>query len=1115
MTRTVITVTLILACLAGPPLYGQTDSRERLLIGGVAVSGRFIVFSHAGDLWRVGMSGGTAERLTDGPAEDDFPVFSPNGLSVAFSRRGVEDWDVYVVGADGGEARRLTFNPEADIARAWGRDTASVLFMSHRDEEGVFRLYTIPFNGGFPRALAFPQGWDGSYSPDGLRLAYVPKAQPLELYGVEWRGYRGGLTSPIWIADIASGAIESIPRDNSNDREPMWVGDIVYFVSDRSGAYNLHAYNVNTRQITQLTDYESFGIEHAAAGGGFVVFVRDGGLHVFDPRTGTAQPVDVSVAGDSAQLQPRAATGERWIQSVAPGASADRLVVGARGDVLTFDVPTGEWQNHTRSSGAAERYPAVSPDGRWIAYFSDASGEYELHIRSTADGSVQRIPVELQSSFYRELTWSPNSRLIAFSDRRLTLWVADIETRGARRVATSPSSAQDLFNPAWSPDGEWLAYSMYEANRVSAIYLYNERRGRAFRATDARVHADHPVFDPNGRYLYFAASNTAGMSEFGWSLLSGIASRPLVSWRLHVMILRGGVPSPIYPVTGEPNPQADSMAAGPPQATGASRRERPPQRQGPPARPGPGPGGPAQGTGPVDPRGIEDRVVPLPLPERDYAALAPVAPGTLLVLVAEWPDGPHLGASPSRTLYRWQLSKPRELVKLAEDVSSFSLTTDREQILIRSGGKWAFIPALGETGAESTELDLSGLEIEFDPAAEWRQMYDEAWRLLRGYFYDPAYHGQNLSALETHFASYLPTISRRSDLNTLLSKALGQIGVSHLGVRGGDLVRPAGERERTGLLGADYELTEGRYRITRIYRSGHISAGNPLLQAPLDQPGIRVNEGDYLLAVDGVTIDGRRNLYSYFQGKALQPTSITVSAERDGKAPRTYTVIPLPGENTLRRMNWAERNRRLVEEESRGILGYVYIPSFSAQALELVFQQLLESTDRRGLIIDQRYNGGGITADYLIEWLRRKPLYYYTFRHGSILGVPTNAPPAAKVLLVNEFDASAAETFALMFKLGNLGKILGARTMGAGIGPYAFIPELIDGGHVTTPSRAAFDPAGSWGIENRGVEPDVEVAIMPTDWRADRDPQLAAAINTILQMIVDNPPLEVKRPESR
>ncbi len=1086
----------------------QEDER-RLLIRNVAISERYIVFSYAGDLWRIERAGGTADQLTRGPEEDDYPVFAPDGLSLAFSRRGADDWDVYVLPTQGGEPRQLTHHPEADIARGWTPDGGEVLFMSHRDEEFNFRLYTIPVRGAFPTPLPLPRGVDGSYGPQGERIAYVPFALPGELVGSSWRHYRGGMRSRISIARLSDSRVEPLPAAEGNDRDPMWLGDRIYFVSDRSGTFNIHAYLPVSRSIEQLTEYQGgYGVEAAAAVSGAIVFLQDGRIRTLDLATRAISTVRIELRPDTSSLQPRTGPGARFVSSAAASADGGQVVLGVRGEAVLMDVESGGFENLTASSGVAERYPAISPDGRWVAYFSDESGEYQLHVRSLEPaGELRVIPVELRPSFYRELTWSPDSRKIAFSDKQLTLWVADVETRGARRITRSEYSDQDRYFPAWSPDGVWLAYSRFEPNRLRTVWLFDTERGRRVQVTDGSVHAEHPVFDRSGRYLYFVSSATAPLGEFGWSVLSGEIWRPLVTRRLQLVVLRRGMPAPIMPITGEPNLAADTMA--PPDSGPA----RPGRRGPPPAAPPPG-RGPQVGPGTVvDQPGIENRIVPIPLPAKDYAGLAAGAPGVLLVHVSEWPDSPQPGVAPRGTLYRFELSKPKELQKHIEDVDEFSVSADGRHILYRRGHEWAIVSADTPAAPESGRLDLGALSLETDPRAEWRQIYREAWRLMRDYFYDPSHHGQNLAELERQYASYLPSVTNRRDLNILIAKALGHISVSHLGVGGGDFERPPGQSSGIGLLGADYAVSEGRYRIARIYRSGSFNSGNPLLQAPLDQPGIGVREGDYLMSVDGEEIFARRNLYAYFTGKARRPTEIRVAAQPNGEGARTYTVVPLPGENTLRRFNWAERNRRIVEEESQGILGYVYVPNFGSRGLETVFAQLLSALGKRGLIIDERFGGGGITSDFLIEMLARRPLFYYMFRDGGDFGMPTNAPPQAKVLLINDTNGSAAETFALMFKLANLGKIVGTRTMGAGIGPYVFMPELIDGGRVSIPNRAAFDPAGAWAIENQGIAPDIEVDWLPAEWRAGRDPQLETAIKTVLQVIVDNPPLETRRPD--
>ncbi|UCF18163.1 MAG: PD40 domain-containing protein [Gemmatimonadota bacterium] len=1107
------TASVLLAAFAlmagGKQPATQETNGSPLLIGGLTVSADFIVFSHAGDLWRVPREGGEAVRLTEGTFEDDYPAFAPNGLSVAFSRRGADDWNVYTVGAQGGAPRQLTFNPAMDIVRGWDPSGTSVLFMSQRDEEAVFRLYMIATDAALPTALPLPRAWEGSFAPDGQRIAYVPWLPVTDHSAANWQRYRGGQASPIWMAELESGRLERLPRDDSNDRYPMWIGERVYFVSDRDGTFNLYVYDQAALAAEQLTSYENYGIETAAAGGGIIAFVQDGHIRLFDPASGEVRTVDVTLQADRSELVPRMAGGLRWIESASASAAGDRVILGMRGDVLSFDPDSGSFENLTGTPGAAERYPAVSPDGRWVAYFSDEEGEYELHIRSLdGEPQVKRVKVELRPTFYRELTWSPDSKLLAFSDKRLTLWVADIETGGARRVTSSEYSHQDSYQPAWSPDGRTLAYSRYESNRLRAIYVYDVATSRKVNVTGDRVHAEHPVFDRGGKYLFFVTSAIAPLADLGWSVLSEELLRPLVSRRLQVVVLRDGMPAPVFPITGAVNPAVDSAAP----------RPTPTRRGGPPAnRPPPGarPGTPPQGgpPTPVSIAGLEGRMVPLPVPGRDFVDAAAGEPGIIYLLVNTWGTSQGLSDAPPRTLYRYDLSRPDTLVKLIEDVRDFAVTADGKMILYRRGDAWAMVPGDEPAGPDVGRLNLESLSVNVDPVAEWRQIYAEVWRLIRDYLYDDNYHGQNLMALEQHYAAYLPSITRRRDLNELLDRALGHLSMSQLSVGGGDTPDPAGSPSRIGLLGADFTIAEGLYRIARIYRSGDLSFADPLLSAPLEQPGIYISEGDYLLAVDDVRVDSSRNLYSYFVGKARTPTRITVASSPEGQASRTYTVVPLPGESPLRRIAWAERNRGIVEDESQGILGYIYVPDFGARGLESVMRQLLANIDKRGLIIDQRFAGGGITADFLIEWLGKKALFYYSFRQGDHLGVPTNALPENKVLLINDTNTSAAETFAFMFKQANLGSVLGTRTAGAGIGPYLNIPRLIDGGWVSIPNRAPFDPAGAWIIENQGVGPDIEIEFAPAQWQQSLDPQLQAAINTVLQAIVDNPPLEVVRPE--
>ncbi len=1065
---------LLLACAA---TMSMAQTPGPMLFGRLTVNQTHIAFYYAGDIWIVERAGGEARRLTTSPAEENFPVFSPDGSQLAFSRQSGGNWDVYVMPAAGGEARRLTFDPRGDFVAGWTPKGESVLFDSNANV--VPQLYTIPLNGVMPKALPLPKALLGSFSPDAARIAYTPMG------GVgDWRFYRGGSRGQIWLANLSDGAVDKLPQGSYNDDQPMWVGEKIYFVSDRTSAYNLYAYDIPSKQTRQLTAYEQHGIRWTAAGGGVVAFLRDGHIHIYDPANNQTRILDVRVSPDTSEFKPRTVNVTRTIDWTSLSANGDRIMFGTRGELLQFDPGTSESKNLSQTPGVAERYPALSPDGRSLAYFSDESGEYQLHIRSLdGAGAIKKIAVEPRPSFYRELIWSPDSKKLAFTDKRLGLWSADVERGTTKRVDTSTYSYQEEWFPNWSPDGRWLAYSKHLQNRMRTAYIYDAESGQTHQLTDGHSHVQSPVFDRNGKYLYFISSANSGTSEFGWGVLNGEFARPLVTRKLHLVILKDGEPIPIMP--GGPNTEAHVE-------TILSKVQ-------------------------IDFENIGQRIIDLTLPSGDYERLSAGKPGIFYVLVNEWPKSPTLGAAPSQTLYLSDLSKPAKLEKVVEDIRGFDISPDGNRLLYFKGrGPDGFlVSAAAAPKPDEGKLDLKRVEVTVDPRAEWKQMYHESWRIMRDWFYDPNHHGQNLAELERHYGEYLPGIVRRSDLNALLNRMLGHVSVSHLGVGGGDLPPPVGPPDRTGVLGADYEIDQNRYRFKRIYRTSYYNSPSGFTPGPLDLPGSRVKDGEYLLAIDDQNIDASKCIYSYFEGKAGQRVKIKVGPSPDGTGARTLTTFALPSgaENQIRRANWSENNRRIVERLSGGKLGYVYVESYGSGIMDFI-RGLTGYSDRPGLIIDQRFNGGGITPDYLIEWLRRKPIYYYTFREGDDIAVPVNPGPAVKVLVTNENNFSAAETFAFMYKLAKVGPIVGLRTGGGGIGPYVFTPNLIDGGSVQLPNRAAYNPDGtSWGVENLGVQPDFEVEITPKDWMANRDPQLEKAVAVAMDELKKVQPVVPKKPK--
>jgi tricorn protease len=543
--------TLLSVILCCASVLTQAQSSAPKLFSRLTVNQTHIVFSYAGDLWSVERAGGEAKRLTNNPAEENFPSFSPDGSQLAFSRQVGGNWDVYLMPATGGEAKRLTYDPRGEFVMGWTPDGKNILHTSNPNL--IQQLQLIPTDGVMPRLLPLPKALWGSISPDGARIAYTPTG------GIsDWRFYRGGAKGQIWLANLTDGAVEKLPQGNYNDDQPMWAGDKIYFISDRTGAYNLFSFDLRTKKSVQITSYEQHGIRWTALGGGVVAFVRDGRIHVFDTASNQTRVLDIRLNQDTTELKARTVNAARNIDWETLSADANRVVFGARGELLMVNPDNGESKNLTQTPGVAERYPALSPNGRSLAYFSDESGEYQLHIRSLSDeAAVRKFKIEDKPSFYRELTWSADSKRLAFTDKRLALWVADAETGATRRVDTSTYSYQEAWYPNWSPDGRWLTYSRHLHNRVRTVFIYDTQTGQNHQVTDGHTHSQSPVFDRGGKYLYFISSPNAGTSEFGWGVLNGVVSRPLVTRRLHVVILKEGQQSPILPLARTPT--ADLM----------------------------------------------------------------------------------------------------------------------------------------------------------------------------------------------------------------------------------------------------------------------------------------------------------------------------------------------------------------------------------------------------------------------------------------------------------------------------------------------------------------------------------------------------------------------------
>lgn len=1052
----------------------------------------------AGDLWQVLREGGAARRLTTGPGSETNPRFSPDGSWIAFTGEYDGNVDVFVMPASGGVPRRLTWHPAPDVVLDWTPDGKRILFASNRESYAGFReLFTVDAGGGFPEKLLLPSGWEGCYSPDGARLAYVPLGRAF----TAWKRYRGGRATPVWLARLSDSSVEKIPTSGSNDFNPMWVGDRVFFLSDRNGAVTLFSYDVRSRQVREEVANSGFDLKSADADPGAVVYEQFGGLHLFDLKSGRSPPVPVTIAADLPEVRARMVNVGRRLRNAHISPNGARAVFEARGEILTVPAEKGDARNLTDSAGAMERDPAWSPDGRTIAYFSDASGEYELHLAPQSGmGEATRIAMP-RPGFYRAPQWSPDSKKIAFVDSHMQIWYADL---GAKKVV--PVDQERYWNlgndfvPAWSPDSKWLAYAKRLKNYMYAVHLYSLADGKVTQVTDGMSDARYPVFDREGKHLYFVASTDSGPAL---QMDVGAFSRPTTG-SVYLAVLSRDEPSPLAPESDEEKGAEERKAESPSQEAPKPEAAKPAAPRAVEVR--------------IDMENIGQRILALPLPPRRYIGLQAGKAGVLFA-VAMPLAAP--GAPTGMAVHRYDLKSRRADVVLS-GANYFEVARNGEMMLVRQGDNWFIrsLPPPPPTGAgvgagpsvapaaAGGQLRTADIEVRISPRAEWKQMYHEAWRIQRDFFYDPGYHGLDLQAAEKLYEPFLAGIASRTDLNYLFAEMMGNMVVGHLSVGGGE--QPEVMRVQTGLLGCDFKIENGRYRFARVYSGEN---WNPDLRAPLTQPGVNVTAGEYLLAVGGRNLTADDNVYSFFEGTAGRQTVIRVGADPAGAGAREATVVPLASETRLRNLAWIEDNRRKVDEMTGGRVAYIYLPDTSSGGFANFNRYFFAQVRKEAAIVDERYNGGGMLATDIIEYLSRKLLSSVATRDGDDEIQPQGLIAGPKAMLINENAGSGGDAMPWYFRRAGVGPLVGKRTWGGLVG-RAGAPDLMDGRIVTAPSSAVWDPQDSkWIAENVGVAPDIEVEQDPRLVRQGHDPQLEKAIEIVFGELAKNPPRGIRRPE--
>lgn len=1096
--------------LAAGAASGQIDAR---MLRHPDVSATHIAFVYAGDIWVVAKEGGTALRLSSPGGEESFPRFSPDGGSIAFSANYHGNVDVYLVPTLGGLPRRLTHHPIEDQVLDWTPDGSAVLFASARasGRQRFDQLWQVSIDGGMPERLPLAYAELASFSPDGDRLAFTTKSR----LNRTWKRYRGGMAADLWIWDRASNEARTVAADPANDELPMWHGDTLYFLSDRGAErrYNLWAVDLATEAVGQLTHFADDDVHHPALGPEEIVFEVGGRLHLFDLASEETRTVDVQVVSDRATLQPTVRNAGRLASWAAPSPSAKRVLVGARGEVFSVPAEHGPVLNLTASSGVAERYPVWSPDGEWLAWFSDASGEYDLVIRPAAGPAEAARVTSLGPGFRYPPTWSPDSRRLAFVDQAQVLWLYDRTADRVTRVGQQRwrnHGALAAFRPAWSPDGRWLAWSQdLEIPFTQGIALYDTESGSVHQVTSGYYGDTAPAFDPEGKYLYYLSSRSLrpvyGDVDNSWVYPN--------SGTLVAVSLRADVPSPLAPrndVEGGPDDdEADEDPDGEEEPDAGERDGRP----DPEARAG----NAGKATGDeaadadeppapvmIDIDRFEERAVVLPPVGGNVRRLS-AAKNKLVFL-----RGPLAGSdeeAPS-TLVFYDLEKREEKTVLA-DVDDYQLAADGEKLLVARDDQWAIVDLAPEQKIEPEKtLRVAALETRVDPAAEWRQIFLDAWRFQRDYFYDPNMHGVDWQAVRQRYGALLEDAVTRSDVNFVLGEMIGELDASHTYRGGGEVDQPPARQ--IGLLGVDWEVADGAYRVARIVRGGPWDAE---VRSPLTAPGVEVAEGTWVLAANGVPLDPAQEPWAAFDGLAGAPVTLTVNSRptRDGARDVLVETLTLEQDLRLRHLEWIEGNRRLVAEASGGRVGYVYVPDTGQGGQTELVRQFRAQFGMPGLVIDERFNSGGQIPDRFVELLDRPPLAFWARRDGADWPWPPVAHFGPKAMLINGWSGSGGDAFPAYFRAAGLGPLVGTRTWGGLIG-ISGNPGLIDGGGVTVPTFRMYLPDGTWFREGHGVEPDIEVPEDPVAVEQGRDPQLLRAVAEVVRQLEEGTPRVPGRP---
>jgi tricorn protease len=1077
------------------------------------IYGDKVVFTYAGDLWVASTSGGTAHRLTAHPGVEFFAKFSPDGKWIAFTGQYDGDEQVYVMSADGGEPRQLTFYPaRGPLPARWGYDNQvygwtpdgkSILFRSLRDsfELPHTRLYTVPVEGGPATALPMPQSGAGDFSPDAKKLAYSPIFRDFRT----WKRYQGGQAQELYIFDLASHSAENITNNPHPDRDPMWIGDKIYFSSDRDGTNNLYVYTLSSKQTRQLTHSKTWDVRWPSSDNqSLIVYELDGELHIYDAKKDQDKKISINVPDDGLSKRPSQVSAANLIEGFDLSPKGERVVMVARGDVFSVPIEKGATRNLTNSSSAHDKWGRWSPDGRKIAFVSDRSGEEEIYVINQ-DGSGK--PEQLTSggaAMRYAPEWAPDGKRLAFSDKDGKLYILTLDDKKLTEIADEARG--QIRDYTWSEDGGHLAFTMSNPQGFRAVYVWSVADGQVRRVTDDFFNHYSPAWDPDGNYLYFLSDREfaplIGGNEFNFALTrsAGIFAVTLRKDVKHPFPAESdevtlAPETPAAPPAGAP-PAAAGVAPGFSPASSDAQKKEEPKKDEPKKKE----------YIKIDFDGIASRVSRVPVDFDNYFGLAAITGHLLFARGGGFYYGRDSDVQTSLRIYS---IKERKETTLAERISGYALSADGTKALVRSGQEFKLydLPVKGQP--QSKIVSMRGLEVDRVPAQEWAQIFDEVWRRYRDFFYVKNMHGYDWKALHDQYKSLLQYVGHRSDLNYVMGEMVAELNISHAYISGGDWQIPA--RPQVALPGARFALdsASGRYKITRIFRGQN---EEDRYRSPLTEVGIDVKEGEYLLAVDGEELKATEDPYRLFRNKADRTVTLTVNSKPAFDGARKVTYRPVSSEESLLYLDWVTSNREKVDKMTGGRVGYLHLPDMGANGIREFIKWFYPQIRKEGFIIDVRGNGGGNVSQMLIERLRRQLLGTGFSRTSDDPGTyPGTVFVGNLVCLLNENSASDGDIFPDKFRSSGLGPLIGKRSWGGVIG-ITDRGTLIDGGTVNVPEFGYADTNGKWVVENHGVDPDIVVENDPKSVIEGRDPQLERGVEEVLKRMKENPKKLPSRP---